>query len=153
MKTLAILFSVIGGIFIFIGGGLIVRTLMLPVRVVSKSVETTEGVIDKTLNADNAVYNYEWFKQQEQDIIGVKAKIANSLDAVDNFEKLSPPRKEWTFEDKDEYSRLQSVKLGLQNQLQDMVADYNARAKMANRSIFLTGKIPAVIEIGAQWLK
>lgn len=116
-------------------------------------MERQKASLDKTLTADNAIYNYEWFKSQSEAIVSTKAKIGYAQDGADNFMKLSGQRDKWTFEDKTEFARLNAVKQGLQSQLQDQVAEYNARAKMANRNIFLDGKIPAIIEIGSHWLK
>lgn len=133
--------------------GRAVRVAFLPVRVVDRSIQTTEGIIDKTLTADNAIYNYEWFKQQREDISSMEVKIIQAQRAVENFDTLAGPRKDWTFEDKNESARLNAVKQGLQSQYQDMVATYNARAKMANRNIFLDGKLPAVMDIGSMYLR
>ncbi len=57
-------------------------------------------------------------------------------------------RSKWTFEDKNEMSRLNTVYLGQQNYLQSVIADYNARTKMANRNIFQNGLLPNIIDSG-----
>ena len=62
-------------------------------------------------------------------------------------------RADWTFEDKTEAARLAAIKQGLQSQYQDIVAEYNARSKMANRNIFKDGLIPSVMEMGSNFLK
>jgi hypothetical protein len=142
---------VIAFFIIFLGYTL--RLVLLPVRVVDKSIGTVEGVIDKTLTADNAIYNYEWFKQQVEDIKAIKAKAVVADDAVNSFEFAAGIRKDWTFEDKNEDARLRAVAQGLRSQLEDMIATYNARTKMANRNIFQDGKIPMVLEIGSNLLK
>jgi len=126
---------------------------MFPVRAIDRTLSTGEGIIDKTLTAENAIYNYEWFKQQVEDIKALETKIQNADNSVVAFFSSAGDRKDWTFEDKTEYSRLQSVALGLRNQYADVVATYNARSKMANRNIFQDGKIPSFIEIGSQFLK
>lgn len=133
--------------------GRAVRVAMLPVRVVDRSIETTEGIVDKTLTADNAIYNYEWFKQQKEDIKAIEAKIEIAQTAETSFKAEAGDRKSWTFEDKNEAARLAAVKQGLQSQYQDMVATYNARSKMANRNIFLDGKIPSVMQLGSNFLR
>lgn len=55
-------------------------------------------------------------------------------------------RSTWTFEDKNEDARLNSVVLGLENHLQTQIADYNARASMATRNIFEDHVLPNYID-------
>lgn len=104
-------------------------------------------IADKTMDADNVIYNYEWFKQRYQDVRAVDAKIVSSRQSVAAFEQSAGPRKEWTREDRIEHSRLSSVLLGLRQQRNDLAADYNARSRMANRSIFKGGDLPDSIPI------
>ena len=154
MKTLLIILCIVGGLIGLSAVGLAWRAAMLPVHAVSNVIDTGHGIIDKTINADNAIYNYEWFKQQHEDIIAIENKIEMANLSVTVFEdSAGSTRSTWTFEDKTEDARLRSVYQGLKSQHEDMVAQYNARAKMANRNIFLDGKIPGFIQIGAQFLK
>ena len=83
-------------------------------------------VVSKTIDADNVIYNYEWFRQQYQDVSAMDGKIATMTAGTANA-------------DGDEKVRLNSIVLGLTTKRQQMVADYNARASMANRSIFIQG--------------
>jgi len=99
-------------------------------------------VFEKTFDADNMVYNYEWFKQQYQDIKAADTKISNLENQRDQFVVAAGPRDKWTFEDKQQYNYFSTVLVGLQGQRSQMVADYNARAQMANRDIFRTGDLP-----------
>lgn len=129
-------------------GGLI-GIISLPFHAASNTVQMGHDVIDKTLNADNAIYNYEWFKQQKQDIDTAKEQYSQALQSYDSFKLSAGPRSEWTFEDKQEDARLRSVVLGLQNQITQRTKDYNARASMANRDIFRDGVLPEVLEFSA----
>lgn len=139
---------------VFVGFvGRAIRVATLPVRAIDRTIQTGEGVIDKTLNADNAIYNYEWFKQQVQDIKAQKNRIDIAQNSLVSFEADAGPRKNWTFEDKTEDGRLRSVVQGNQSQLESLVADYNARASMANRNIFNDGLLPRLLTIGAGFLK
>ena len=127
--------------------------LDLPFRAYDRGVGTAEGVIDKTLNADNALYNYHWFLQQSQDIKANQQKATIADQAVISFEQSAGVRTDWTFEDKTEDSRLRSVAQGLHSQDANLVADYNARASQADRSIFQDGLIPNVLENVASLIK
>ena len=158
MKYVLFLFfiSFISGVILIAGlmfVGRAIRVAMLPVRAVDRTIGTAEGVIDKTLNANNAIYNYEFFRQQKEDIKAIESKIEIAQTSYDAFIASAGPRKDWTFEDKTESARLASIKQGLQSQYQDMVATYNARSKMANRNIFLDGKLPNALQAGSNFLR
>jgi len=99
-------------------------------------------VVGKVLNADSILYNYEWFKQTYQDVKAIGLKIKNAEGQIRRFKEAAGSRDAWTFEDKNEFARLSSIFLGLSNQKEDIVATYNARAKMASRGIFMTGELP-----------
>lgn len=153
MKSVLIVIAICLGFVGLYVVGTALRVALLPVRVVDRSIGTLEGITDKTLTADNAIYNYRWFIQQREDIKGVEAKIEAAQASYDAFISSAGPRTEWSFEDKIESARLASVKQGLQSQYRDLVADYNARSKQADRAIFNDGKIPQLLEMGASFLK
>lgn len=154
LKKIGIIFAVIFGCTALTAIGWGVRSLMLAPRAINHTLGTAEGVIDKTLTADNAIYNYEWFKQQYEDIQAGQKKLDNAeTNHVAYRASLPEDREDWTFEDKQEDARLNTIVLGLENNLEDMIADYNARAKQANRNIFEDGIIPDFIEIGSNFLK
>ncbi len=133
--------------------GLVTGIIALPFHAATAGVSTAHGIIDKTLNADNAIYNYEWFKQQVQDIKANQQKAQEADAEVISFEQVAGTRDTWTFEDKTEDSRLRAVAHGLHSQDANLVADYNARATEANRSIFQDGLIPNVLETAASFIK
>ena len=146
MRQIGIIFIVIGVLLMLTGGILFSKILFFPVNTINKQIETAYGIQNKTINAENAIYNYEWFKQQYQDIQTTKAQLDNASIAVDLFKKEAGDRNNWTFEDKNEASRLESIKLGLKNNLEKTINDYNARASMANRKIFEDKLLPNFIE-------
>ena len=148
MKTFAwIVLGIFGLVFLWFLG-IAIGILSLPFHTASNLVQTAHDITDQTINADNAVYNYEWFKQQYEDIQAFQNKVVIAQDAVKEFEASGEPRSSWTFEDKNEDSRLRAIEQGLKSQLEDMIATYNARSKMANRVIFKDGLIPDTLEIG-----
>lgn len=153
MKYIAYLLVGLLGLSFFTAIGWGLRVLLLPARVIDRGLTTVEGVVDKTLTPQNAIYNYEWFKQQKTDIEAIQQKIAVGQISVDSFESQAGVRSTWTFEDKTEDARLRSIVQGLQSQYRDMVSTYNARSSMATRSIFQDGKIPQVMEMGASFLR
>lgn len=113
----------------------VANMLTLPVRAVS-------GVAERTFNADNMIYNYEWFKRQVQDVKAIDQKINAAELALKGFESHAGDRANWKFDDRQEWSRLNNVLLGLTNQRAGMIAEYNAKTQMANRDLFRTGDLP-----------
>ena len=103
-------------------------------------------IVNKTIDADNVIYNYEWFKRQWRDVQAVDKKIAEQEAALNQYAQELGPRKDWGRIDKEEYARLNSVCIGLKQQQADMKAEYNAKANMANREIFMGSDCPERIE-------
>lgn len=103
-------------------------------------------IVEKTLDADNVLYNYEWFKQQYQDVQATDQKIGNTESLLAGSVADGRSRSEWGFEETQQHANLQRTLLGLENYRQDLVAKYNARSQMANRSIFKTGELPETLQ-------
>ena len=125
-------------VFGIIGLGMLVSLAFWVFGVFTQPLE----VVTKTFDADNIIYNYEWFKQQYNDYEAINKKIARAETSVNSFKENAGERKEWTFEDKNEFSRLVSISDGLSYQKQDIISKYNARSQMANREIFKTNDLP-----------
>lgn len=102
-------------------------------------------VISKTLDADNMINNYEWYKTQYNDFKAINQKIKDAEGAVVKFKSDMGPRKDWDYEDKTEASRLSSIVDGLKYQKADIVSAYNARSKMANRTLFKSNDLPEML--------
>ena len=102
-------------------------------------------IYKKTLDADNVVYNYEYFKQAWQDYGALREKLGAAEEELATFKESAGPRADWTFEDKQEFSRLTANVTGIKNIQADIKATYNARANMVNRSLFMGGDVPQQI--------
>jgi predicted transcriptional regulator len=127
--------------------GIGMKIIFFPVNTVERMIDTAYDAQSKVINADNAIYNYEWFKQKYQDIEAGKKQLVNAQISYSGFlNSLPKDRIDWGFEDKTEQARLNTVVLGLQNNLESMIADYNARASMATRNIFEDSVLPSFID-------
>jgi hypothetical protein len=122
--------------------GFIGKVILFPAHVANTTVDTAYKITDKTLDADNVINNYEWFKQQYEDYQAIQTKIGQAEVAANSFKESAGDRSNWTFEDKNEYSRLTSIVDGLKYQAEDIKAEYNAKSKMLNRNIFKTKDLP-----------
>lgn len=147
MRYIGIFFVLVIGFFALWGLGIAIGLFTVPWHSAQNIVDTKHNVIDKVVTADNAIYNYEWFKQQAEDIKANQRRIAIADKAVSDFEASAGPREKWDFNDKQEDARLRSVAQGLRSQQEQLVADYNARAKMADRNIFLNGIVPDFFDV------
>lgn len=133
-------------LFLIGAAGMALRVVLFPVNTATKLIDTAYDAQNKVLTADNAIYNYEWFKQKKADIDATKKQLDNAQLAQESFRASAGARTSWTFEDKSEDARLGSVTLGLQNFLASEIADYNARASMATRNIFQDSVLPSYID-------
>lgn len=124
----------------FVGLGVVgtaLNLITIPWLKLDRQIQMNRDIVAKTYNADNALYNYHWFKERAEAIKATENKVSIAKVSVVNFNTtVGLPRKEWTFEDKNEYARLNAVALGLQAQYEDLVAEYNAHAKEADRAVF-----------------
>jgi hypothetical protein len=124
-------------IVLLVFGGIGMKVILFPVNTVSQSVDTAYEVVNKTLDGDNAIANYEWFKQQEAYI---RQCMTNETIAKEEYDlyisSLPEDRGKWDRQDKDEEASLRNSYYALQKLTNKAMEDYNARASMANRAIF-----------------
>lgn len=109
-------------------------------------VQTNQDIIKKTYNADNALYNYHWFQEHYEAIGAADKKVVIAKVALEDFEASAGPRDKWTFEDKTEDARLRAVLQGNRSHYEELVAEYNARAKEVDRNIFKDG-LPLFVDL------
>lgn len=103
---------------------------------------TPAVLVEKTMDPDNVIYNYEYFKRAYQDIAALDAKIILAQHDLNEYENFFSSHKEMDREDKIENSRLRTILSGLKNQRETQKGEYNARAQMVNRNIFKTNDLP-----------
>lgn len=126
---------IVGGLSL-IGGG-----VFMAVNVVSQPGR----VVQKTLDADNVLFNYEWFRTQYADIQAMQPKIDNAIAARTAFEQSAGERSTWKTSDRNEWDRLNGLVLGLQNQRVTMIAAYNGNASKANKALFINPPLGGVV--------
>lgn len=136
--------SLRAGIFIIVGIG-VLSLVGVATGIVTLPFRSAAGIAERTANPDNVLANYEWFKRQVQDVRAIDVRLDASRKAQASFEASAGPRDGWKFDDRQEWSRLNAIVLGLEGQRAGMVAEYNARSQMANRSIFKTGDLPETL--------
>ena len=145
MKTIVLIIAITCIILAAIGGAWMLKAALLPVQTVTTQIDSAGNIITKTYDADNAIYNYEWFKQQYEDIQATERIISNTDVQMKAYRDLYGNASEWDWQTKQDYNSLQTKFLGQQNFYEDLVAEYNARSQMANREIF-KDKLPLHVD-------
>lgn len=99
--------------------------------------EAGEETIEQTMDAEKAIEDYEWFRTQYREIEAQRNQVDNAYDARERFYgTYGEDPDEWSRTTKEDYSAIEKRITGNQNQLENLVADYNARSDMANREVF-----------------
>lgn len=137
MEKLKTTLLVIMIVVVLLFGGLAIKTIWFPVNTASQSIDTAYEVVDETMTGENAIENYEWFKEQEAYI---RQCLKNEEIAQKEYEiyisMLPADRSSWDRQDKQEESSLRNSLYALQKLTNKAMEDYNARSEMANRNIF-----------------
>lgn len=139
MKTFAIIVLVISGLVILSAVGTGLNLITIPWLQFNSQIQTNRDIVTKTYNADNALYNYHWFRERATSITALDKTITQSQLALTSFEMSAGARSTWSFDDKQEDNRLRTTVLGQQAQYNNLVGEYNARAGEVDRSIFQNG--------------
>lgn len=132
----------LGLVVLMVGSALVASAfnlITIPWLRFDSKVNMERGIVKKTYNADNALYNAHWFQERAGSIKALEANIVTADTAVTDFETAAGPRKDWTFEDKTEDARLRAVAQGLKSERKSQIEEYNARAQEADRAIFVDG--------------
>jgi hypothetical protein len=128
-------------LLILIGWG--IKIAFFPAHVINKGIEAGYQIADKTLDADNILQNYEFFKQQYQDYKALVSTVEMSQKQVADYKAQLPAKRDsWSESDKNELDRLNIVLVGQKQQLNNIASEYNAKSKMQNRSLFKTKDLP-----------
>lgn len=145
IKTIGII-SLIVVAFVVIGvAGWGLKAAFLGPKTVTTQISSAGDIIEKTYDADNAIYNYEWFKQQYADIQAAEKMITNTKIIRDDYKDMYGDPKEWDWQTKQDYNSINTKYMGQINNYETLVEDYNARASMANRNVF-QDKLPLHVD-------
>ena len=128
----------------FVGAVILAFLIWLLLMFFFVPLENAAKVYEKTLDADNVIFNYEWFKLQYNDYLSLKAKIEIAEEEADSYKQVS---EQWTDNQRKEYERLESIATGLKYQLQDVISEYNAKSSMLNRNLFKDKELPYRLEV------
>ena len=126
-KWVAIVLVVVFGLSVF---GVVMKTVLFPAKVATTAINSAGGVINKTLNSDNVIHNYEWFYDTNGAIISRTGQINSHKSLVSETS------------DPDERSVLNMELSAMKQTCRELVTKYNANSEKANRSLFKSNGLP-----------
>ena len=133
MKTL----KVIGIILAFVALGIVGKIVLFGGDIIGNTLDTPREINNTIMNGDNAIKNYEWFKQQEADIERLYLQEETHKSALARFKDGLPEDKaSWTIYDRDDYSKLSANITAQTDMLNKAIKDYNAKSGMVTKNIF-----------------
>jgi len=96
-----------------------------------------EEITQQTFDAENAVQTYEEFRTLYNDIEAQRAQIQNNWDALQRFyDTYGEDPQQWSRTTAERHNRIQQRITGNQQQLENLVAEYNAMSESANQAVF-----------------
>lgn len=104
-------------------------------------------VVDRVLDPDRIIQNYEWFEETYNDVKAFNAQIVTAKQQVADFQEAAGPRADWRREDTVEFNRLNAVLMGLRNQRDSTIAQYNARSNQITRNLFKGSNLPYQLQV------
>lgn len=135
------------GLFFSIGG-CVAKLVLFPAHVANKAIDTAKGVVDQTLNANNALFNYENFKDLYN---GAKAQAMNIVDVEKQIDELKvtygEDAKEWPKDVRGDYAFLKQNIEGFKMQYQSLVKQYNSDSTKLNRNLFKDKGLPSELPL------
>lgn len=105
-----------------------------------KQRQSGKDIADSTYDAENAIQEYEWFRQQYYDIEAKRQQINNTKQEESQFhETYGDDPENWSRSAEKRHNRIHTRLTSQRNLHDQYIADYNARSEMANRVLFKCG--------------
>jgi len=143
MKIWGVILLVFLGLSII---GIITKVVLFPTHVANKALDASYGIVDKTVNADNILFNYENFHNMYQGAIQQSNNIINTEKSIETLKQTygnNPTQ--WPKDVRSELSHQQQTLQGYQAQYQRIKSDYNADSQKLNRNLFKEKSLPYML--------
>lgn len=145
LKVIGIVLAVILALAAISAAAVGIGIVTLPWHTVTAQVDSAHEIVDTVNDADNAIYNYEWFKTQHEKIIAAEKNAQVTHDSMNQFKADFGEPKDWDWQTKQMYNQKSTTFAGQQQHYNDLVAEYNARSEMSTRNIF-DDKLPMHVD-------
>jgi len=130
-------FKVLGVLSAIILFGFIGKIIFFGTTAVHNTLDTPREINNRIMNGDNAIKEYEWFKQQEADIRRLHTQETNHIAALERFKESLPADKtQWNSFDRDDYQKLSANITAQQDMVNRAIENYNAHSSMVTKNIF-----------------
>lgn len=144
VKTWAMIFGIV---LLLTIAGIVVKVVFFPAHVADTAIDTAYGVVDQTLNANNALVNYEAFKDLYNGAKQQAANIKSAEQQIENLKATYGDPKTWTKDIREEHAFLQQNLEGYKMQYQSIVKQYNSDSSKLNRNLFKDKNLPAELPL------
>jgi hypothetical protein len=105
-------------------------------------VDQSKKIIEATFNAENVIYNYEWFHKQYNDYLSAISQENIKQQEVNQFMATAGSRENWTVSTQNEERQLRIELNGLRSNRINIASEYNSHLNMTNRNIFRQHSLP-----------
>jgi len=130
-------FYVIFAVILLTIVGILIKIAFFAPTAYDKSIDMAYDVVDQTLDADEAIETYEWFKSQEAFINQCYTNEEIAKEEWEVFKSgLDADTSKWSDFQQREESSLRGSYYALQKLTNKALEDYNAKASMTNKAIF-----------------
>lgn len=129
--------TVVGIGLALIGSAL--NLITIPWLTFDSKVNMDRGIVTQTYNADNALYNYHWFQETAGEIVTAQQNIDVASSTLAEFRANAGKQSTWGYAEQTEYSNLLTASEGTITYYNGLVNTYNAKAKEADKSMFVNG--------------
>lgn len=129
------------------------KIIFFPVNVADKVIDTANGVVDKTLNANNAIINYEQYKDLYNGAKSQVQNIKNSEKGIADLKNLYGESPTWSKDVRQDYSHLKENIDGYSMQYQSLAKEYNSNSSKVNRNLFKDKSLPIELPLDYNLLK
>jgi hypothetical protein len=127
--------------------GIVTKIAFFPTHVANKAVDTAHDVVDETLNADNAIANYEMFKDLYNGAKAQVQNIKNTQKSMDDLKEMYGDPSTWSEDIREEYNHLKQNLDGYLMQYQSIVKEYNSNSSKINRNLFKDKNLPSELPL------
>lgn len=115
----------------------VISWLYMPFLPFIEERQAGEETIEQTYDAEKAIQDYRWFRAQYEEIKAQHRQIDNARDAEAQFhETYGNDPSQWGRQAETRHGRLHQRIEGYQDNLENLVAEYNARSSDATRAVF-----------------
>ncbi len=105
-------------------------------------VSQAQAIVERTMNADNVLYNYEWFHARVADYDSATRQVQQKQHDMSVFLESAGPRNTWNYATQQEYNQLNVELSGLRAQRTNIANEYNSHVGMTNRNLFRSRSLP-----------